>query len=159
MKNEPFRLRAVESHDAFLLWQWANDETVRKASFSSGAIAWEEHQRWLENKLQDDNTVFYIVCDDRENLEIAQLRFDLARDLAIVSFSLAAPYRGRGYAWRIIKLASERVLATTGVRRINALIKCDNEASKKCFSKAGYKLIGTEACNGIPAEQWQLSAQ
>jgi spore coat polysaccharide biosynthesis predicted glycosyltransferase SpsG len=48
LRGESLRLRRVRAEDVELLWQWANDPAVRRASFSQQSITWDEHVRWFE---------------------------------------------------------------------------------------------------------------
>jgi len=53
--GERFRLRRVCEADGRLLWEWANDPTVRRVSFSPEPIPWAQHVNWLKARLEDPN--------------------------------------------------------------------------------------------------------
>ena len=63
MKCLPLRLKPVEEQDSKLLWKWVNDFAVRKSSFQSELIPWEEHARWLSKKLDDPQCFQFIALD------------------------------------------------------------------------------------------------
>ncbi|MBI4644486.1 MAG: UDP-2,4-diacetamido-2,4,6-trideoxy-beta-L-altropyranose hydrolase, partial [Deltaproteobacteria bacterium] len=58
---ETITLRAAVKDDCRMLWEWANDPEVRKNSFSSDPIPWEQHVSWFESKLRDPGYLFFIV--------------------------------------------------------------------------------------------------
>ena len=45
--DEEIYLRLVDDKDMKLLFDWRNDEVVRKNSFSTEPIDWEEHVSWF----------------------------------------------------------------------------------------------------------------
>ena len=45
-------LRKATIEDMDLLFQWANDPVVRKNSFSTAEISYEEHTKWYHNLLK-----------------------------------------------------------------------------------------------------------
>ena len=45
------KVRRVSAADAALLWEWRNNDLVRRNSFSTGMIPWEDHQRWFAAQL------------------------------------------------------------------------------------------------------------
>lgn len=53
-------LRKVIYEDYYLLFEWTNDEEVRKNSFSYDKVDIDTHKLWLKNKLQDENTQLYL---------------------------------------------------------------------------------------------------
>ena len=46
-------LRVADWGDVDLLFSWANDKEVRKNSFSSEPICYEEHLAWFRKKYQE----------------------------------------------------------------------------------------------------------
>ncbi len=144
LTDRPLKLRKVNQEDCELLWNLANDPTVRSASFSSDIISWEEHIKWFTNKLNSTNCYYFIVLNNHDKL-IGQIRFDVNSQLqAEVNISINLKERGKGYASHLIKLAVEHLFAHTLIKSINAFIKSDNQASIKSFQKAGFKYIGIE---------------
>lgn len=135
-------LRRVREDDCRLLWEWANDPTVRAVSFSSEPIPWEDHVEWFQSRLKDPYCLFYIAVDD-EGTPVGQTRYDISDNEAVISVSIAKEFRGRGYGSEIIRIASEQVFNVSSVGIIHAYIKQANEASTRAFSKAGFRDAGT----------------
>jgi len=142
-------LRYVKDSDGRMLWDWANEPTVRQQSFSSDPIPWEHHLKWFAGKQQDPNCHQFIICNDTGE-PVAQVRFDGA-DQAEVGICVAATHRGKGYGTSSLELASAKLFRCSPVTQINAYIKPDNAASLHAFAKAGYRLAGTALVKGQEA--------
>ena len=138
-------LRKAEREDMEQLFLWANDKEVRKNSFSTAPISYEEHRNWYGNKLQEENTRIYIFCDG--DLEVGALRLEFGREEAEISYSIAPEFRGKGYGQELIFQAEQEVRRwqesiplLPGQAVIKAQVKPENQASNKIFTKAGYEI-------------------
>jgi UDP-2,4-diacetamido-2,4,6-trideoxy-beta-L-altropyranose hydrolase len=137
MARAGLRLRLATADDRRLLFAWANDPVVRNNSFHAKTIGWEEHCAWFTAKLRDPACLMFLAfLDGGRPLGLA--RFDMQRHSAIVSVSIAAEFRGRGWGGRLIRKACEAFFVARPVARINAYIKKDNIASQNAFAKAGF---------------------
>jgi UDP-2,4-diacetamido-2,4,6-trideoxy-beta-L-altropyranose hydrolase len=137
MARAGLRLQLVSADDRQLLFHWANDPVMRNNSFHANAIDWEEHCAWFTAKLQDPACLMLLAfLDGGRPLGLA--RFDMQSHSAVVSVSIAAEFRGRGWGGRVIRKACEAFFAARPVARVNAYIKKDNVASQHAFAKAGF---------------------
>lgn len=134
----PYYIRKATTEDSELLLKWSNDPVVRNNSFNTHVISVEEHNRWFNKILNDDSIVQYIfMCDD---IPVGQVRFDVDGNFAEVSYSIARKHRGKGYAAKMLNLATEQLLMDrTEVRKIIARIKVDNNKSEHVFNNLGYR--------------------
>lgn len=137
MNGNDIRLRRVKESDKSLLWQWANMPEVRSASFSTSIIPWEEHIQWFASKLKDPNCFFYLALNNMDE-SLGQVRFDIDGAESVISVSLDAKYRGRGYGSQLIMLATQKLFQTSDVQLVHAYIKEENLASIRAFLKAGF---------------------
>jgi RimJ/RimL family protein N-acetyltransferase len=136
---EEFELKIATIQDMKDIFELSNDDLVRKNSFNQKKIEWEEHQVWFKNKINDKNSVFYVVR--KNNYLIAQVRFDKSNvDEFDISISISPNFRRQGYGKKILKLVSDKVISQYKIKKINAYIKSENETSKKMFDKVGYIL-------------------
>jgi RimJ/RimL family protein N-acetyltransferase len=149
------RLRPVAEADCRLIWEWANDPETRALSFSQAAIPWERHLEWFRSRLQDPNTIFFVVTEG-PSTPVGQVRFDLAGDEAVISVGLDRRFRGKGHGSTIIRLAAEELFDARGTAVIHAYIKPNNEASRRAFAKAGFAETATTAVQGQPAAHMVL---
>jgi RimJ/RimL family protein N-acetyltransferase len=89
--------------------------------------------------LKNGDAFFYIVEEQGNKQPAGQIRFKIENKEAVISMSLSRSIRGKGYAGMLIEKASSRMLAESSAELIHAYIQHDNEASIRCFSKAGYE--------------------
>jgi len=141
------KLRPVRQQDCRMLWEWANDPAARAASFSPEAISWQGHVEWFEARLSDPNCYHYVL-QNQQGVPVGQVRFDVSRDEAEVSVSIAPEFRGRAFGAAGISIASSHLFREAGIGRICAHIKPDNESSILAFTKAGYHADGTRTVKG-----------
>jgi len=147
--NDRLVLRKATQADAQHLFNLANEDTVRKNSFSSGKIDWEHHLGWLDQKLTDGNCLFLIV----EHLgEFAgQVRFDVisTEAEAVISISLEKSIRGSGFSPFVINRSIEKLLDTRrDVKFVKAHIIEGNITSIRAFKRAGFKFSKHTLING-----------
>ena len=73
--NEPHLSRLAHDDDCRLLWDWANDEAVRSAAFSSASIPWADHVQWFQAGVASKRRSIYIV-ETEDARPVGQVRFD-----------------------------------------------------------------------------------
>jgi len=131
------RLRAVEGRDRQLLWEWANDEATRAASFNSAPIPWEDHLAWFSQKLIDPSSVMYLaeLAGDKP---VGTVRFSVSGTVAELGVTVAPELRGQGLAARLIERAVVKLFRTTAVSTVHAFVKPDNTPSLRAFERAAF---------------------
>ncbi len=133
-------LRPAQREDARLLWNWSNDPTVRQASFSEGAIGWDQHVQWLDDRLSDPDTRLFLVISTGDR-PVGQIRFDRDHSEALISFSLEAGARGSGLSSAAIRLGVSGILDVwPDVSEVVALVRVENTPSIRAFRSAGFRL-------------------
>lgn len=124
--------RAIQKDDCLKIFEIANDDEVRKFSFSSDKIPLEDHKRWFGNILNDHSVKFYVL--EYENELIGQLRLDFDEEDPVISISLNKKYRGLGLS---------KILLAKGLELIDgkviAYIKKENIRSISFFESMGFK--------------------
>lgn len=155
LRGQKIRLRRAREEDARLVWGWANDPSVRMVSFSSELIPWGQHLKWFKSKLNDPDCVFYIIVNEEET-PVGQVRYDVSGHEAVISVSLDANFRGRGYGSAAIELASRQLFRVSGATLIHAYVRMANEASSKAFLKAGFRKLGIAMVHGQRAYHFIL---
>lgn len=73
-------LREATIEDIDILYKWANDPLVRQNSFSTEKIRYEDHVKWFNKVLKEDNYAQYIYMDG-EN-PIGQVHVKVVNDVA-----------------------------------------------------------------------------
>ena len=149
-------LRKATSADAEDLFNLANEDTVRKSSFSSGKVEWGHHVKWLGEKLADSNCLFFVV--DYLSRFVGQVRLDmipLQRE-AMISISLAKNIRGLGLSPSVINRSIEELLKIRkDVKLIKAYVKDGNIPSVRAFEKAGFRFLENAVINGCKARVYE----
>ncbi|MEW6653833.1 MAG: GNAT family N-acetyltransferase [Bacteroidota bacterium] len=144
---ETILLRTATLDDAKLIFDLSNEELVRENSINHNTIIWEEHLRWLSNKLSDSNC-FFLLAFTKENQFIGQIRIDTSIDDAIIGISIIQKFRGKGLSTYLLmnsaKLYFEKFDA---IKSITAKINKKNEPSLNTFIRAGYVFSHTETIN------------
>lgn len=135
-------LRPARLEDCRSLWEWRNNPETREASFHTQEIPFEDHRAWFESRIGSPDLKILIVLNP-EGTEIGYVRFQFTGPDAEVSVALDAAQRGKGYGPAAVRAASDQLLAQGGgVKRVVALIKHSNPASKTVFDRAGFKVSG-----------------
>lgn len=140
MIRNNLKLRDVTDLDRELIWQWANDEDSRLASYSQAYISWNEHTQWFDSVQKWKNHKFYIAVNESDG-PVGQIRFAIEGDGAIVSFSVSPNFRRKGYGKKILVRATRKLFNETNIKQISAYIKSENVQSLKVFQKAGFQLM------------------
>ena len=140
MFKRELSLRKATLDDASDIFNLSNDVTVRRNSFNSEKIKWEDHLRWLKEKLNDDNCVFLIL--NINDVFYGQARFDInpAHKEVIVNIALKKDIRGLGLGPVLLNKSIYALLRLrSDIRLIKAYIKETNIFSIKAFEKANFK--------------------
>ena len=153
-------LRLAVETDVDILFDWANEPLVRKNSFSSKTICYEEHKKWFEKLLENKNCRQYIYM--YEGKEIGQARVTMNGEEAEIGYSICAKMRGQGHGSRLLQLVCRQVQQDfPKVQKIVGRVKIDNLASQKAFTKAGFEETYTafELQISVNQKQGELEVQ
>ena len=136
-------LRYAVYEDMDLLFEWANDEMVRKNSFSSHYITYEEHQGWYAYLLQRTDVRQYIYLHDND--AIGQIRVEANGTMGEISYSICRKYRGMGYGKKMLQLLTTQIKKDfPHVQKLQGKVKKNNTASQSAFIKSGFAKTGFE---------------
>ncbi|MHC4400241.1 MAG: UDP-2,4-diacetamido-2,4,6-trideoxy-beta-L-altropyranose hydrolase [Planctomycetota bacterium] len=140
-------LRPVAASDARAVWRLANAASVRHNSLSSEPILWDEHAAWFREKLDAADTSTWVL--GLFGLLVGQIRYDrVDAETAEISFSVVAPFRGRGLGSRLLCQTSRLAGDQLAVGRLRAMVRHGNAASARIFSKAGFDEAGQREVGG-----------
>ena len=135
------KLRLAKPMDMNTFFNWANEDSVRKLSFNSEKITYQDHQLWFEKQLNDENCFMYIFYT---HIDIGQVRIQkVTNNDAIINISLDEKFRGKGYGVQMLSMSTELFRESFPNIIINAYIKVENIASKIVFEKSKFKLKDT----------------
>ncbi len=134
---DKINLHLVNYQDIYDVFELSNEEEVRENSFNSSKIKFKEHEKWLENKISDLNTLFLKIIIE-ENFA-GQIRFELDKNAAIISISIKKKFRGLDLGNNIIEKSIKYLrLNLPEIKIVKAYIKKSNQKSIKLFEKANF---------------------
>ena len=145
-------LRPATPEDCQHLWEWRNEHETRQTSFNTAFIPYRDHKLWFSHNIGAPDTLIYIILDVHR-YGVGYLRFNIEGEQAEISISVAQSERGKGYGSAAIRLGSDQLLGSGGLKRIVAYLKGENSASMAAFLKAGYVHMGTLKIAGAEAHQ------
>lgn len=149
--NRKINFRRANENDMIVYFNWANDIIVRENSYQTAPISLESHKNWFLNKIIDPSCLM-LIFENHIGTPIGQVRIQtLSDNIAVIGISNDAYHRGKGYASKMILMASNEFLKENPHIIISAYIKLENKASEKAFIKAGYELESVLDYNSIPS--------
>jgi RimJ/RimL family protein N-acetyltransferase len=157
MWKQLLRMRPAQLHDAELLFSWQQDAQVRRWSFSNGPESFEQHLNWFMQKLVDTESSI-LICETESGTAVGCVRRDRHGSQEICGLVIDPSFRGRRLASLVLRLAIERWSADDPNKKLDAWIKPENEASRRCFAQAGFVSGGLHSYRGQPAEIWTYRA-
>ena len=130
--------RKAKATDLLLYHEWANDSEVREQSFQNDFISLENHTKWFNSKLFDNNCLM-LVFEHELNGPIGQIRFQKEKaNTFVIGISIASEHRGKGYASMLLTKSSNYFLEENPEKIIHAYIKKNNIGSISSFKKSGF---------------------
>lgn len=140
--------RFANRGDAELYFKWANDELVRQYSYKNDEIAFEDHLKWFEEKLQSDKVFLYLFLNESGE-PVGQVRIEINKDgKAIVGISTDKNFRKQGLGSKMLVISCEN-FHKHNPKSILAYIMKTNTASYYSFLKAGFHLFSEELIEGV----------
>ena len=139
MGINPIEIKQAGKDDSINIYEWRNNKKIRDVSINSGAISWEEHQRWFDAVLTDKNRE--LIIGRTENKPVGVVRFDIENDVAEISIYLV-PEGGFAGQGRNLLMSAERWLKAhrPEIKCIHASVLAENDASKNLFFASSYHL-------------------
>ena len=132
-------LNTANKTDSRFLWELRNHPEVRKWSFNSDEIPWEDHEKWFSRFLETPGHIFYLIQQNNENLGYVRFSKDDSRIVIDVAVKPGVQSKGLG-SWGL-KNGSLKYIEEFAVQSVYAEIKLSNTPSIKSFSKAGFSQI------------------
>lgn len=130
-------LRKALENDVDILYRWANDPDVRKYSFSTSKISYEEHLKWYQMMLKDKWRQQYIYIYN--NKAIGQARIIVNGEIGEIGYSIEKDERNKGHGKKMLNLLMKQIIIDYPcVKSLIAKIKSENIISQRIFLNIGY---------------------
>ena len=155
-KYKGLKIRRAEIDDSQQLFRMANDFEVRKHSFSTEQIKYEDHFKWFKEKLNSKNkTAIWVM--EFEGIIVAQVRYDTSKKrTAIIDFSVNAAFRGNGYGTQILKKTINKACDQLLVSRLKGIALDTNQKSSYCFIHSGFTMKEKKVVNGYSCNVYEF---
>lgn len=131
--------------DCLLVFNLSNDPLVRENSFNTDPILYENHIKWYEKAVNDENILFFLIFEKEDF--VGQIRFSresIYSQKCVISLSITSKYRGRHIASSFLELGIYEMKKNwKDIIMIMAEVKLENEASNKMFIREGFNLISS----------------
>lgn len=125
-----------------LIYDWQCHPQTRKYALNPEPPSWEEHLRWMNDKLDNCKDYFYLVRDKTSHICLGALRLDRIKPSHyLVSIFVAPDSYSRGIATSVLKMVDIIHPDVT----LHATVISENIASQKLFEKANFTRIGTDS--------------
>jgi RimJ/RimL family protein N-acetyltransferase len=135
IREHKFFLREAKTNqDALQLFDWVNEEDVRKNSFNTNQISIIDHFTWFQAKIKSETTKIYLLIDEFD-FAMGQIRVDKINEYYEIDYSISNAFRGRGLGNKIVEL----LLTQMGNVNLIAKVKKINKPSIKVFINNGFK--------------------
>jgi UDP-2,4-diacetamido-2,4,6-trideoxy-beta-L-altropyranose hydrolase len=139
LSSSSLQLRGVTAADEKNIFDWRNHSNIRAVSVNKDVIAWESHQAWFKNMLQNTNVVMLIA--ELDKAPVGVVRFDVNQEEAEVSIYLIQQTESNGLGYSVLIIAEQWLMKMClSLKEFNATVLEDNSASHLLFKKAGYQL-------------------
>jgi len=133
-------LRKANIMDCDLLFNWANDEDVRKNSFNQSKILYENHVIWFKNTIELNKCIIFILYS--YNTPVGQVRIDIEGNCGIIDYSIDKMNRGKGYGVEILHILEKTIInEKISIIKLIGNVKYNNIKSQRVFEKNNYKMI------------------
>jgi UDP-2,4-diacetamido-2,4,6-trideoxy-beta-L-altropyranose hydrolase len=132
-------IRRAQEKDCLQLFTLSNDPFVRKNSFSSNEIKFDDHKKWFDSKLKSKDSCIFVA--EISNILMGQIRYDKKEDMALISIAISRAFRGLGLGCRMIESTFIPAGKELSVNKIRAMVKDSNPASVHTFINAGFQKV------------------
>jgi RimJ/RimL family protein N-acetyltransferase len=129
--------RSANKQDVLLYFNWSNEESVRKNSYNSKPIEYQDHCNWFYNRLSSEQCKFYLFFN-LEGIPVGQVRIETNENETTIGVSVDARFRGKSLSSKMLRKSTNHFFAQHAHPVIVAYIKDDNQASYKSFLAAGF---------------------
>lgn len=134
-------LRNIQLDDSKMLYKWRNHPEIRRNSYNKKEISLADHEKWLNNLMNDDWSKAYIL--ESNNTPVGVIRFDVeGKKLAKINYLIDPSKHGKGFGSQILKLGVEKVFEDNiELKKVYGFVLKKNIASIKIFEKLSFSKV------------------
>ena len=131
-----FSLRKAKKKDLLLIFNWFNDELVRKNSVNKKKISLENHTKWFKKKINSNKDIINISSINSKPFGMS--RIEKKKNYFYLSYLISKKFRKRGLGFKMLSKFLKKIYKNSPNLKVNACILKSNFASKKIFKKVGF---------------------
>ena len=141
--GKEIQIKAVTKNDVKIIYEFQTMPETRQYARNSAVPSWEEHVKWMENKLNDPFCYFYVIMHGNEisgvvRLDRIESQYNRENDPVYEISIFVSPSKFRlGLASAALKLVAD----LHEFVNIKATVLKENEASRQLFEDCGYKRV------------------
>jgi RimJ/RimL family protein N-acetyltransferase/ADP-ribose pyrophosphatase YjhB (NUDIX family) len=129
---------AIAGHD---------EEMARWFGLPEVKPSYDQHRRavedWRRGYAEGRSLVGFVIEHEGAVVGSVDVR-DLGNRTGSLSWTLYAGHRGHGYATRAVRLLTDYAIQTLGMRRVEAQVDAENQASLRVATRAGLRREGVK---------------
>lgn len=145
-KNTDINLRAAEPHDAKLIYQWENDQSIWRVSETYAPYSLYQIEQFLmNNDLFSMRQIRIMIGKNIDNTCIGCIDiydFDPIHKRAGIGILIQKDYRKLGFARQALELIIHYCFNTLMLKQIYCLIDMLNNDSINLFKNVGFEQCG-----------------
>ena len=135
-------IRNVNSKDCDIIFEWRNNKLTREMFIKNHEITYQEHLQWFKETL--NNPLRYLYIGEIQGKKIGICRFDIDKGKinSDVSININPDFRGKGFGKKLLT-AAIKSFETVNQSELTALVKINNNQSKRIFEYANFEVYKT----------------
>ncbi len=151
IKGKNITIRALETNDVNLLYDWENNQTLWAVSYTQTPFSKFVLEEFV-NSIQDIYTTkqLRLMINSVETIEtigcIDLFEFDPQHARCGIGIFIHNGFRSKGFALECIDLIKNYCFTTLYLKQIFVHVNVSNEASLNLFEKAGFVKSGLKKC-------------
>jgi len=135
-------MRPALPSDSKRLLDWRNHELVRRFSKNSSLISKQDHENWIKNKFDPENSTNRIFLFQDGQTAVGMTRIDSTLDpMGEISIIVDPNFFSRGYGSFMLRKTIEIAFRETNLTAFVAFIHNNNFASIALFAKNGFRKL------------------
>jgi len=146
-QDNKLSIRRACLDDIKQVFAWQGHLDTRKYALTTNAPKWEEHQRWMKQKLRSVEDFFYMVTLPKNDKSVAVVRLDRIKKAEyIVSIFVSPEHFNQGIAKQALSFLDDIHKDVT----LHATVLEDNTASQRLFTVANYRRVSADNFIRLP---------
>lgn len=136
-------LSEATPNDLELTYKWASDERIRKFSFNTKPISYEEHRNWFLKKLSEHNSKYWLLMYGAQKVGSIRVDFKNEKKEGVISYLIDPCFQGMGLGKELLILVEKEVMKQTNMNQIilKGTVFNVNLPSLNIFKSLGYEEI------------------